>query len=186
MAMIVAITGYIGAGKTTTAGVFSQHGFKIIDVDALGHELLENAAVRERLRGEFGIRILDRNLNIDKNKLSRVVFSDERMLKQLNRITHPFLKTVIDKETQKSSGNTVIDAALYKELDIKKYADKVILVQADVDKIYDRLSPRYTKKEIVTIMNNQKIIHKPDYIIDNNGTIEDLKRRVGQIIDKLK
>jgi len=182
--MIIAITGYIGAGKTTTANIFRQHGFRVIDVDSLGHELLENPAVRERLRGEFGIRILDRSLNIDRKKLSKLVFGNEKMLMQLNRIMHPFLKEGIEKEVNRSSGNTVIDVALFRELEIGKYANKVILVQADIDRVYDRLNPEYTKKEIITIMNNQDIIRNPDYIIENNGTVEDLKRRVEQIINR--
>jgi len=183
--MIIAITGYIGAGKTTTAGIFRQHGYKVIDVDSLGHELLKNPSVRERMRGEFGLAILGRNLEIDRKKLSKVVFGDDTKLNRLNRVIHPYLKSEIKREIAKLGDNIVIDVALYQELEVDRYAQKVILIQSDVSNVYERLNHLYSKREIITIMNNQNIIRKPDYIIENNGTIEDLKRRVGQIIDKL-
>jgi len=183
--MIIAITGYIGAGKTTTAGFFKGQGFHVINVDELGHELIDEPEIREKLKAEFGVKVMGRDLNVDRGKLSDLVFNDVGRLMTLNRIVHPFLKQLINKKIRDSSQNIVLDVALFRELNLDDVVQHVILIQADVTKVYDRLSSRYTKRQIINIMNNQKITQKADFIIENNGTIEELKKRVMEIIGKV-
>lgn len=183
--MIAAVTGYIGTGKTTTSELFKKHGFSIVDVDGLGHILYTQPELRERLRAEFGMGVLDRSLNIDRKKLSRAVFTDTSKLAALNRIMHPYLRQAIKSAIGRVRGNAVVDVALFQELEVDRYAERVILVTADVDLVYKRLVGRYSKREIVNIMNTQKIVRKPDFLIENNGTVEDLSRRVEQIIPRL-
>jgi dephospho-CoA kinase len=184
--MIIAITGHMGAGKTTVANIFKEKGFEIVDVDGIGHALLNDFSISERLRGEFGIQILGRDLKVDRKKLSKFVFNNGESLKKLNGIVHPKLKQEIQNAVSKIEGNVVIDLALYNELEVDKIANKTILVEADVSNIYDRLNPRYTKSEILTVMNNQNITSNFDYIIENNGTIHDLNRKVEQILGKIR
>jgi len=180
--MIVAVTGYIGSGKSTTAQIMNHHGYAIVEVDLIGHELLEKNDLAEKLRAQFGIGILDRELNIDREKLSKIVFNDDLKLKKLNEIMHPTLKEEVQKRVEGSTENIVIDVALYTELDIDKLADRAILITTDVDKVYERLAPQYTKEEILNVMNNQILIKKPDHIIENNGTLQQLKSRVEQLL----
>jgi len=184
--MIIAITGYIGAGKTTTASFFHENGFRIIEVDELGHQLLDNEEVRDKLKAELGTKILDRDLKIDRDKLSKLVFNDEDKLKTLNTIVHPFLLSEIKDAVEVERGNTVIDVALYDELKIGQHVHCTIMVTADLPHVYERLAPQYSKSEILTVMNNQKPIKRPDYILENNSSIEDLKRRVHKLIDNLQ
>ena len=183
--MIIAITGYIGAGKTTTADFFKEHGFKVINVDELGHELIHEPEIREKIKAEFGVRVVDKDFTVDRAKLSKLVFNDADKLKRLNSIVHPHLKQQIRKKLGSEPGDVVLDVALFKELNLDDIVEKVILVQTDITKIYERLSSRYTKKEIVNIMNNQRILKSADFIIDNNGTIEELKKRVEQVVKKI-
>ena len=51
--MIVAITGYIGVGKTTTADIFGHHGWHVVEVDSLGHELLDGPDNTGAPRGPY-------------------------------------------------------------------------------------------------------------------------------------
>jgi dephospho-CoA kinase len=184
--MIIAITGHMGVGKTTVANIFKERGFIIIDVDTLGHELLNDSTISERLRGMFGIQILGRDLKVDRKKLSKLVFNNPNSLKKLNEIVHPKLKLKIQEVVSKITDNVIIDLALYDELEADKIADKTILVETDVSNIYERLNPQYTKSEILTVMNNQNITSNFDYIVENNGTIQDLNGKVEQILGKIK
>jgi len=180
--MIIAITGYIGVGKTTTANIFGTFGFEILEVDELGHLLLDRPEILEKLKKVFGLKILNRDLKVDRHKLAKVVFRDEGKLETLNSIVHPHLKEFIKQKLSEMSGNIVVDVALFTELDIEQLADMSILLSSDLLNIYERLSPQYTKEEIINVMNNQHLIKNPDITIDNNGTIEQLKSRVAQII----
>jgi dephospho-CoA kinase len=183
--MIIAVTGYIGVGKSTTVSILRKHGYTVVDVDSLGHELLREGEVRDRLRAEFGVSVLDRSFDIDRAKLSKMVFGTPALLKKLNRIVHPFLIRALEKKLRSLSGNVVIDVALYNELEVHRFTDKTLLIQTDVGRIYERMEPRYTKREIINIMNGQEVVAKPDFIIENNGTVDDLKRRVEQILSSL-
>jgi len=183
--MIIAITGYIGSGKSTAAGFFRQHGFGVINVDQLGHELIDKPELRERLKAEFGIKVMNKEFMIDREKLSSLVFNNPASLITLNRIVHPFLKQQVRSRISKSSDNIVLDVALFRELNLDDTVEHVILIQADITKIYERLTSRYTKREILNIMNNQHIIKKADFIIENNGTTEELKKRVDELVRKL-
>lgn len=183
--MIVAVTGYIGAGKTTVAQIFSEYDYSVIEADVLGHDLLRVTEVKEKIKEKFGMNVMDRELQIDRGKLSKIVFNNEVMLKDLNEIMHPYLISAIETRAAEVKGDMVIDAALYHELEIDKLADVSILVTADVENIYERLSPAYTKKEVLNVMNSQKIIRSPDYTIENNDSHESLRSKVVNLIKKL-
>jgi len=183
--MKVAITGYIGAGKTTTCHILNQLGYSIIEADLVGHELLEQEDIAEQIRAEFGIKVLDRGLKVDREKLSSLVFANDEMLAKLNLIVHPALKERLGVMLQEASGKVAVDAALYLELGLERMTDKSILVSTDIEIVYDRLNPMYTKQEILNVMNSQKLISKPDFTIDNNGSLEQLKSRIDQILKLL-
>jgi dephospho-CoA kinase len=183
--MIIAVTGYVGAGKSTTAEFFRQYGFDIINADELGHTLLKNHEIEELLKHEFGMSIVGRDFSIDRKKLSETVFNNPDKLTILNRIIHPHLKQAIKNNIKSSADRIIVDIALFKELNLNDVVQKVILVQTDITKIYERLSSRYTKREIVNIMNHQEISENPDFIIENNGTKEDLRLKVEDVAKKM-
>src|SRR3989338_5381544 len=93
--MIIGITGPIGSGKSTAAKLFSRHHYSRIDADEIAHDLIKkNSQIYKKIINEFGNEILDKQKNIDRNKLGNIVFSDYVQLKNLNSIMH----SVIIKE----------------------------------------------------------------------------------------
>ena len=153
--MIIAVTGYIGSGKSTVSQILNKQGYSLIEADIIGHELLMREDIAEKVRAEFGIRVLNRKLKVDRNKLAKVVFSDSDMLRKLNEIMHPPLMKEIHDKVFGIGGKVVIDVALYVELQIEVLAQKSILIATDLDVIYNRLNPDYTKEEILNVMNSQ-------------------------------
>jgi len=77
--------------------MFERRGAKIIDVDALGRAIIEEAGVLPELVRTFGKRILDDEGMLDRKRLGRIVFSDESSLQKLNRIVHPILVEEISR-----------------------------------------------------------------------------------------
>ncbi len=187
--MIVGITGYIGSGKTTIAKYFEREGFAILDVDALSHELLKEQEIRTKLIATFGESILDRRLQIDREKLSEIVFNNPEKLHRLNNLIHHKLRDVILetlKTMKKNNSNIIIDVALMDELKLLGYIDKLILVKTTLELMYRRLASRYTQREVLNVLNNQKMPLKADIITDNNGSLEELEQKVAAIIKELK
>jgi len=188
--MIIGITGYIGVGKTTAAKYVSEkYDFKIIDVDALGHELLKSGEVRQSIVAEFGEKILGRNLEIDRKKLAEIVFSNTDLLQRLNKIIHVKLKENLKRiisENKEKNENVVIDVALLAEFELGRFCDFVIIIKTGIDRVYARLTKGYDKKQIINIMNNQKMPEKYDYIVENNDDLDKFKARLGQVIGKIQ
>src|SRR3989344_1345761 len=90
--MIIGITGPIGSGKTTVAKLFSRHWYDRIDADEISHQIMKNnSVVYKKIIQEFGNKILDKNKNIDREKLGDIVFNYATKLKKLNSIMHPII-----------------------------------------------------------------------------------------------
>ncbi|MEM4267247.1 MAG: dephospho-CoA kinase [Candidatus Woesearchaeota archaeon] len=209
--MILVITGHVGAGKTTAAGFLKELGWRLISVDELAHNILEEPLVKEQLKKHFGPSIIDKKNMVDRKRLGDIVFNDQEKLKMLNSFVHPLLIKSIEEllncmsprpaekekiNTRKKGDviegastsnkrnnadmedNVVIDAAIFYELGLDKYADKIILIDADFDVVCKRLKSVFTPEKIKNIINNQQLPVAPDAVIVNNGTIEELRLKI--------
>ena len=194
--MIIGITGSIGSGKTTAAKLFSRHWYSRIDADEIGHNIIKkNSNAYKKITKEFGIDILDKNKNIDRDRLSNIVFNDKKALEKLNSITHLIIASEIKdqiKKIQKKCGNRakiVIDAPLLLETKTKKLVDKVIVVKTDKKNILKRLNKKYAREKIEKILKVQMPLSQKleyaDFVIDNNGDLRHLEEQVKKIIEKL-
>ena len=179
--MIIGITGIFGSGKTIVANMFSKYGYKIINVDKVGHKLLDKKEIKKKITREFG-DVLTKN-KVDRRKLKDIVFYDSKKLKKLNKIIHPYLIKEVKKSIKKSK-KAVVDAALLIELGLRKHVGKVIVVKIDRDKAVKRIlkKRKYTKKEIESIIKSQlpqnKKLRYADFVIDNNKSLSDTKKQV--------
>jgi dephospho-CoA kinase len=161
---IFGITGGTGAGKSTVSSLFANLGGVIIDVDKVGHAVLENEAF-DSVVAHFGESILDlvEDNNkvkkvINRKKLGQIVFSCEDKLKALNSIVHPLITAkVYEMVSNATIGwfrqlGTVnvqapplviaIDAALLFELHLQHICDYTILVTADAETRKNRIVQR--------------------------------------------
>ena len=192
--MIIGIAGTIGSGKTTVAGILQDLGFKIIDADAIGHEILKRASIKKKIKKAFGSLILEDKGEIDRKKLGGIVFEDLQKLKELNSITHPKIFAQIKKQVARLrlSDNTakiILESALLLGSGSKNIVDRIILVTASKEDIFRRLNGKYPKDRIERILKVQNQINKKakraDYIIENDGNITALKKKVKIIATKL-
>ncbi len=164
--MIVTVTGKAGSGKSLASKVFASKGFKLIDADRIGHDVLEYPDVKKNIVSVFGENVLNED-KIDRKILGDIVFNDKNKLKELNKIVHP----VICKEIMNSvssPGNFVIDAALFYELNLVDITDIIVLVTAPREMVYKRLSKKYSKEIIDNIYKSQKLPKNYDYLIEND------------------
>lgn len=195
MSLIIGLTGGIVSGKSTVAKMFQKLGAKIIDADRIGHEvILPNKPAWRKLIKSFGKGILKEDLTIDRKKLGNLVFSDKKLLKKLNEITHPEIKKIIIKEINKFKDDNrlynkimIIDAPLIYEASMDYLMEKIILVQLNEKEQIKRLAIRniFTREESLKRINsqisNKEKTEKADYIINNNNSVEKTKEQVIKI-----
>src|SRR3989338_3190129 len=191
--MILGITGTIGSGKSAAAGIFEKYGFKVINADELYHKISKpNKLIYGKITKEFGKKILNPDKSINRDKLKKIVFSDDKKLKKLNSITHPTIIFEIKKLIKKfKNSNIIVDAPLLLESDAKKLVDKIIVVRCDDKVRIKRLlkKGKHSQKEIREITKSQMPMEKKlkfaDFVIDNSGYLRNLENQVRTIVNKL-
>jgi dephospho-CoA kinase len=199
MALIVGLTGGIVVGKSTVASMFKDLGAKIVDADKLGHSvILPYSSSWEKVIRLFSKDILRNDLTIDREKLGKIVFANQILLKKLNEITHPEIIKLIKREINLTKDNNrnrgkilIIDAALIYEAEIDRLMDKIIVVYVNEGEQAKRLIKRnnLSKEEALHRIKSQmpmkEKVKMADYVIDNSNSLEKTKEQAGIIWQEL-
>lgn len=191
----IGLTGNLASGKSTVAGMFEELGAKVLDADSIAHQFLKSGTVSYRkIVKVFGPEIL-KGREIDRKKLAALAFSNPKLLKQLNDIIHPPVIRLIRQEMKKyqSQGTpVVVEAALLIEAGIQRFVDVVVLVVSRRDLQLERASARLniTKQEALRRMKHQMPVGEKlryaDIVIDNKGSLQQTKKQVEEIWQKLR
>lgn len=189
---LVGLTGNICSGKSKASEYFEQLGAYVIDMDKVVHELYQkNIFLRYNLCKKFGIKILNKKLEVDRKKLGSIVFSDKSKMKELEEITWPYVGRESKKMVKNKKGIIVLEAAMLYESGFDKKMDKNVLVMASEEQQIKRLMARNNLsqeealKRIELQMPQLEKIFKSDYVIFNNGSFDELKENVKQTFESL-
>jgi len=187
--VVIGIGGNIGTGKTTVAKIFGDLGAQYISADEIGWEVLPE--IKDVLQNEFGKDIV-MGRKIDRQKLRELVFSDAHNLEFLNHVSHPILtKRIIEKTEEVESGIVVIDAALLFDWpEVYEIVDHAILVKARREIMLSRakakgISDNLFEKIVSKQNREQEMMAKSSYVIENNGTIVELKEKCQKIYEEI-
>ena len=188
--MILGVTGTIGCGKSTVARLFARKGYGLIDADKIGHKVLNIPSVRKKIKKTFGKEVFI-GKKVSRSKLGKAVFSNQKNLKKLNRITHPHIGKIIQKEL-KNRKNVVLDAAVLIEAGWQRHVDRVVVVKTSYKEQIRRLikQKRYPLGLIKNIIKAQMPLKKKlqyaDFVIDNSGTLRKTSEQVNRLYQKWK
>mgnify|MGYP006271601977 CR=1 FL=1 len=191
--LLVALTGGIGAGKSEAGGIFQDLGAVVVDSDQLSRDVIERGTSGfDEVVKLFGDEIL-KNGEIDRKKLSEIVFSDREKLSELEKIIHPRVREAFEKIVHSCKEDDVIinQIPLLVETDGAKRFDKVIVVTAPIESRRSRLLSRGMKSyEIDKRLSNQASDEArnavADYVLDNSGTKEELLQKIEKLYLELK
>lgn len=192
--MIIGLTGGIASGKSTVSKMFGEMGAVIIDADIKAKEISQRDDVVDEMKNIFGSKILNKNGEIDRNKIKEIVFSDKEKLKMLNDLIHPKVIDEFKKIKENADKNDIIifDIPLLFETGMDKMCDKIMLVFVDMNTQIKRMMERdnITEELAVKIINSQMSLEeklkKSQIHIENNGTLENLRGKAEDIYRKLK
>lgn len=188
-ALVVGITGGYGSGKTTVARMFEELGAEVINADEIVHDLMNKGTeVRERIKTAFGEGVLEKNGNINRRMLGKMIFADEKKRKLLEEIIHP---AVIQRLTEESAkfrregrGVLMLEIPLLIEKSLFTLTDKIIVVNAEQETQINRLQKRYgiEREEALQRISSQiplsEKIKLADWIVDGSCSIIKTKNSV--------
>lgn len=198
--MVIGLTGGIGTGKSTVSQILKDRGFSVIDLDVISHEVIEFSSVVEKIVQNFGREVLDEdeagNCTISREKLGKIIFSDKEKRLALNSIMHPEILKVMHKKILecKSEKNKIIfvEVQLLFEVQWEKEFDYILLVAAKRDMQVRRVLERdkRSEEEAWNIINSQMSLdekrEKSDFVIENDGNMDDLNKKVDKFLKSLE
>lgn len=192
---IIGLTGGIASGKKTASKIFKSLGAAVINADEVYEYLTKPGSVlNTKIAKAFGNKVLNKNLSLNRKVLADMVFNvvDRHacpLREKLNKITHPEIIKEIKKRIKAAKSNLIILAApLLIEAKQTGLVDEIWLISCDKEMQINRLMKRnkISRKEALGRIKSQMSLAKKkkfaDVVINNNGTIKELR---GQILKNL-
>ncbi len=197
---VIVITGSIGTGKSTAVNIIKELGFIVLDSDKIVHEgYNKDSELYYNVIKHFGKEILNEDETINRYKLGKIVFNDKERIKELNHISHAYVIEKLMKGVEESEADVIfldiplILEALNEEKEYGLKFDEIWLIYVNPVIQVKRLTQRAIDEnkcieDVLEIINNQIPIDEKvamvDEVIDNEGTIEELKLKIKKLLQK--
>lgn len=125
--LLIGLTGNIGTGKSTVAGMLAELGAEVIDADKVAHEVMRvGTPAHARIVETFGPVILGHDGEIDRARLGALVFADSEALARLEAIVHPATLEAVRRRIGATSADvTVVEAIKLIEVGMADACDSV-------------------------------------------------------------
>lgn len=195
--ILIGLTGNIASGKTEVARLFVERGAQLIDADELSREAVApGTRAVEQVRERWGADVFAPDGSLDRDALRARVFADPAQLEELNQIVHPEVARLRDERLaaarEAGVGILVYVAPLLFERHLTDEFDRIVLVDAPRELRFDRLvrDRGLDEAEALNMIAAQMPAElkraRADYIIENIGSLTDLRREVDTVWQSLE
>ncbi|MFA5064188.1 MAG: dephospho-CoA kinase [Dehalococcoidia bacterium] len=197
--IIAGVTGTIGTGKSTVAHMFAELGAFVIDHDRISREVVEpGKPAWQAIVDSFGKDVLNEDRSINRQALANLVFKDPDRLHKLNSIVHPAVlgedQRLVEERKRVDPGGLIIkDVPLLLEAGPEiahLLVEKIIVVFASPDVQLKRLIARGIPEEdahnrIKTQLPVSDKTQYADFVVNNDGTLDETMQQVKDIYSRL-
>jgi dephospho-CoA kinase len=153
------LTGGIGSGKSTVAGMFVALGATLIDTDAIARTLTQpGGAAMKPIEKQFGANVLDLDGGLDRARMRELVFADHALKAQLEAILHPLIGQECTRQEAAADGLVIFDVPLLVEsARWRQRVERVLVVDAPEEVQIVRVMARshWTRETVLAVMANQ-------------------------------
>lgn len=187
----VGLTGGLASGKSTVAAMFRTLGAYHLDADRIAHELIApGGRAFDAVLSRFGAGILSPGGTIDRKALAEIVFADPAAVADLNGIVHPLVREEIARRIAEHAGGpapapvALVDAALLVESGLHRDLDALVVVACRPETQIARAVARggmtepQARARLAAQAPLDAKVAAADYVVDNDGTLEDTQRQV--------
>ncbi len=189
--LIIGLTGGIGSGKSTVAGLFRSKGIEIIDADLVAREVVDpGEPALDQIAAYFGDSVLDQQGALRRGELRKRVFADSSARVWLEQLLHPLIEQRIRQQLAAcQSDYCILMSPLLLETNHRELVDRVLVVDVSRETQLQRTLQRDTssRETIEAIINVQLSRHDrielADDVIENDGKVSDLAHQVDRLHD---
>lgn len=178
---VIGLTGNIGCGKTTVAGMLRDLGVAVVDLDAVARQIRNNdAEARRRIEARFG--------TVEAGELARVVFSDREALRDLEAILHPLVRNETRARLAELEAAGVeaacIEAIKLLESPLHDRCDETWVVRCELSDAVSRLaasramSEDEARRRLANQSPQKEKVAAADVVIDGSAPLEETRRQV--------
>ncbi len=193
---VIGLTGGIGSGKSTVSQFLAELGAAILDADKIGHEAFKpDTEIWREIVAAFGRQILTPDGNINRKKLSEMVFGNAESLSRLNQIMHPrmydIVKARLEEYQQQGVRVVVLEAPLLLEADWTPLVDEVWVTTAPEATVLKRLEERsgMSQAESLERIHSQlpsaERARQADVVINTDCDLDEVKAKVKELWQRL-
>ncbi len=192
---VIGLTGGMGAGKSTAAAILKKLGAYIIDADEIAKRSVKKGGkTLAELTARFGTGILNTQGELDRKKLSDIVFNSPSELADLNKIVHSEvfreIRNEINRlEAKQFNGILVLDVPI-PTLEFRELAHQIWVIDAEPDMRLKRVLNRggLSEEEALNRMRAQPAredyFRMADIIVENSSSVSELEKRLRKLIEK--
>lgn len=189
--LTIGLTGGIAAGKSEALAAFARLGAATLSSDAVVHELLESEPLRGRLVERWGPGVAPEG-RVDRRRIGEIVFADPEQLTWLEEQIHPLVAERTAAWLRSLSGEAevaVVEVPLLFEGGRPQVFDTTVAVVAGEEVRRARAEARgqalVDEREARQLSQAEKAA-RADYVIENDGSVEDLERALSALIGRLR
>lgn len=186
---VIGLTGGIGSGKTAVSTIFQELGIDVIDADICSRVVVEKGkpALGE-IATHFGSEILLPDGNLDRAKLRARIFQNVAEKQWLEKLLHPLIFNEMLKQLDDArSPYAILVSPLLSETGQNGLCNRVLVVDAEESDqlsrtmVRDNNSQQQVESMIKSQISRQDRLKLADDVILNNGTLDDLKKKVASL-----
>jgi dephospho-CoA kinase len=192
--MRIGLTGGVASGKSTVSAMLRELGAVVIDADLLAREVVAKGTEGlAEVVAEFGREVLTTQGEMDRPAVGAIVFADEEARRRLEAIIHPRVRAAgAELEAAAPPGALVVhDIPLLAETGQASAFDAVLVVDVPVETQVARMvelrgmTREEAEARVAAQATREQRLAVATYVIENTGTIEDLRDRVAEVFEKL-
>lgn len=193
----VAVTGGLACGKSSVCNFFKKFGAFVVNADDIVHRLLSP----KTSLGQKVIQLIGNDIiidhQIDRSKIAQKVFNQASLLRSLEQLIHPAVREELEKQYEQANQQNmkklfVAEIPLLFEAGMEDFFDTVITVVADPTISQERFqkatgyqAEEFEKRSKRQMQLDEKV-RRADYVLVNNGSLQELEDKTRSLIDLLR
>ncbi len=193
----IGLTGGLGSGKSTVAKILRELGYTVVDADEMARLAVgPDSPGLAKVLDQFGTELLSPDRQLDRKKLGQKVFGDAEALAKLEALIHPIVAKLTEERRRAAENRgekiAFYDVPLLFEKNMGKMFSAVVVVNSALEarlqrgRQRDGLSEEQVKARLGHQIPLEEKVRQADYVIENNGSMADLKRAVDEFLLKLQ